>query len=108
MKVQELKQEIKDLAVKIKELKSLRKDTELRRNDPRCKWGSGYVEGLERARYEVRHKHIAYCLFRGTLLTDIEPSRREDNAPNMTYVRDILSTIEPREVVEHEETVCCG
>lgn len=107
MKFIELKKRIKELAKEIKEMKGLRKDTELRRNDTRCKYGSGYVIGLDKARYEVRHHHIAYCLLRGRTMEQIEPKTREDNAPNSNYYTKIMNSIEPREVA-NEEAVCCG
>ena len=96
MKFTELKQHIKGLAKEIKEKKGLRKGSEY-----------GYVDGLDRLRYEARHHHIAYCLLRGRTMEEIESKTREDNAPNMTYVNQIKMSIEPREVV-NEEAICCG
>ena len=47
-----IKEEQKSLALRIRELKSKRKDSPY-----------GYVDGLEWATYDYRHKHIAYCQF---------------------------------------------
>ena len=107
MKFIELKQHIKGLAKEIKELKALRKDTELRRNDPRGKYSSGFVIGLDKAKYEARHHHIAYCLLSGRSMEEIESTPREDNTPNAAYIDEIKMLIEPREVV-YEEAIRCG
>ena len=98
MKYIELKQQIKELAKDIKEKKGLRKESEY-----------GFVEGLLRLRYEARHIHIAYCLLAGRTMEEIEAKTREDNAPNMTYVNQIMANIEPREeAIVNEEAICCG
>ena len=107
MKFIELKQHIKELSKEIKELKGLRKDTELRRNDPRAKYGSGFVIGLDKARYEARHHHIAYCLLKGRTMEEIEPSTRIGNKPNASYIDEIKMKIEPMEEA-NEKAICCG
>jgi hypothetical protein len=48
----QIKEEQKSLAQAIRELKSKRKSSPY-----------GYVDGLEWATYDYRHKHIAYCQF---------------------------------------------
>ena len=47
-----IKEEQKSLALRIRELKGKRKSS-----------SDGYVDGLEWASYDYRHKHIAYCQF---------------------------------------------
>lgn len=99
MKFLELKEQIKELSKEIKDMKGQRKK-------PFCKFSSGYVPGLSEAQYEVRHQHIAYCLLRGRSYSEIEKPKRVDK-PNMSYVSDIMESIEPREVA-HEEAICCS
>ena len=96
MKFIELKHQIKTLVTEIKEKKQLRKTSKY-----------GYVDGLDRLRYEARHHHIAYCLLRGRSMEEIESTPREDNAPNAPYIDEIKMLIEPREIV-YEEAVCRG
>ena len=67
----------------------------------------GYVNGLDRLRYEVRHHHIAYCLLRGRSMEEIESSPNEGNAPNASYIDEIKMLIEPQEVA-YEKAVCSG
>lgn len=63
-----IKEEQKTLALKIKELKRKRKDSPY-----------GFVDGLEWATYDFRHKHIAYCqFFNKTPYDKIEKSCKED------------------------------
>lgn len=63
-----IKEEQKSLALRIKELKKKRKDSPY-----------GYVDGLEWATYDYRHKHIAYCqFFNKTPYDKIEKTCYED------------------------------
>ena len=48
----QIKEEQKQAAKEIRELKSKRKEV-----------SCGYVSGLDRKRFDYRHKHIAYCQF---------------------------------------------
>lgn len=48
----QIKEEQKQAAKEIRELKSKRKEA-----------SCGYVSGLDKARFNYRHKHIAYCMF---------------------------------------------
>lgn len=96
MKFIELKQQIKTLVTEIKEKKQLRKESKY-----------GFVSGLDKLRYDVRHHHIAYCLLRGRTMSEIEKSCRQDNSPNGAYVNQIKMSIEPREVAD-EKAVCCS
>lgn len=47
---------------------------------------------LFRMKYEFRHRHIAYCIYRGRELEQIERPA-EDNSPNMDYVQKIILEI---------------
>lgn len=97
MKFIELKQHIKELATEIKEKKALRKESKY-----------GFVAGLDRLRYEVRHHHIAYCLLRGRTMEEIEYKSRKDHSPNGRYIAQIMESIEPREVIANAEAICCS
>ena len=77
----ELKQKIKDLAVRIKQLKSTRKQCQI-----------GFVSGLENARIEFRLHHIAASLLRGRTFEQIEQPA-PDNCINMSYVKSIMDSI---------------
>lgn len=96
MKYLELKQHIKNLTKEIKEKKGLRKSSEY-----------GYVAGLGRLWYEVRHHHIAHCLLRGRTMEEIEAKTRADNRPNASYIDEIKMSIEPMEEA-NEKVICCG
>jgi hypothetical protein len=71
-----LKQELKDLASDIRQKKSQRKELK------------GFVPGLDHARYQARHIHVAYSLLKGNALEDIErnPTKDLDKA----YVQKIM------------------
>ena len=78
----ELKEALKEAAVEIKKMKAQRKGAMY-----------GRVPGLDSLRYEVRHHHLAYCLARGTDRYDIEAKCRDDNKPDMDYVRRIMKPV---------------
>lgn len=82
-----LKTELKELAVKIHDLKANTKDYQ------RQHFGDSGTLGYElyKAKYEFRHKHIAYCLMRGRTLEQIEKPH-EDNKPDMCYIEKLLIT----------------
>lgn len=72
-----IKEEQKSLALRIRELKGKRKSSPY-----------GYVDGLEWATYDYRHKHIAYCqFFNKTPYGMIEQSCHED--PNSHRIEDL-------------------
>lgn len=73
-----IKEEQKVIAKNIRKKKSQRKQ-----------FKDGYVPGLFRMRWDYRHRHIAYCLLRGTPYEKIEqPSKY--NKPNMVIVESIM------------------
>jgi len=88
--VKSIKAYLKKLSVLIKIAKQLRKLPENQNLSPydvdlvneantklACSWSE-----------EARHFHIAYCEFRGTPRSLIEP--KTDNPPNETYITNIL------------------
>jgi len=81
MKLNEVKSHLKALSSDIRNKKSERKNA-----------AHGYVPGLLSLRYEYRHYHIAYCLFRGKSYEQIEKPR-QDNQPNSHYYNLILDKI---------------
>lgn len=93
--IHDLKEYLKSLSSKITETK-----LELKKFQ---KENSGYDGGFfEKIRYlswEYRHKHIAYCLMRGTLYENIE-SPSEDNKPDMQFVQGVQN--------EYTTNVCSG
>lgn len=72
-----MKQELKQLASHISSLKLQRKPLR------------GFVPGLASTQYEYRHKHIAYCLLRGTPYELIESKVAEGNEPNWRYIDEL-------------------
>ena len=80
-----LKEENKELALKIKEGRS-----ELRTLKSKGEGGTlGFKKiywKLEDLGYDFRHRHIAYCLLRGRGYEQIERSCRDDNKPNFKLV----------------------
>ena len=76
------KQELKELAKKIRELKEQRKPMR------------GYVPGLYSAQESYRYKHIAYCMARGKEYEEIEQKVSLEN-----FIHEFLGMIEI--TVEH-------
>jgi hypothetical protein len=76
--ISQIKEEQKEMAKDIRKKKSQRKQHEY-----------GWVPGLFEMRRDYRHRHIAYCLLRGTPYERIEnPSKY--NKPNMDIVKSIM------------------
>jgi hypothetical protein len=50
--------------------------------------GGGYTVTLAKLVHDYRHKHIAYCLLRGTPYESIEKPR-EGNEPDMALIQEI-------------------
>ena len=76
--INQIKEQQKQLALDIRKKKSQRKHHE-----------NGYVPGLFRMRWDYRHKHIAYCLLRGTPYEKIEtPSKY--NKPSMVIIESYM------------------
>lgn len=71
-----IKEEQKDLAQKIKELKGKRKQMP-----------DGYVEGLWHYKDDYRHTHIAYCQFFNNTPYDRIEQPREDNKPRTSKIK---------------------
>ena len=90
MSFQDLKAEIRLLAMHIKQLKAEIKEFQ-RQN-------AGYhgmkIVGLEKATRFFRHKHIALSLLRGTPYERIE-NPREGNEPNWDLIERIKSACTP-------------
>ena len=82
--IAKMKQELKDLARQIRELKSHRKDRQADGTP-----GSGYVYGLAEASRAYRHKHVAYCLVRGRTLEQCDSGYKLD----MKLVEWILASM---------------
>lgn len=58
-------------------------------------------------KYEYRHRHIAYCLFRGRTMEQIERSNRQGNEPSDSYLEKLaVEYSQPLEEESNEETVC--
>ncbi len=77
--MRKLKEELKENAIECRILKAKVKD--------------GMREGIYTFQYklldlrdEIRHKHVAYCLSRGTEYSKIEPKVREGNEIRMSVV----------------------
>ena len=56
-------------------------------------------------RRDVRHKHIAYCMLRGTLYEAIEKPR-EDNKPDMQLVQTIIKEV--KDACTKEDVCACA
>jgi hypothetical protein len=98
-KIQELKIILKKLASEIKETKKKLKDYQRANN--------GY-EGpfsIFSLKYEFRHKHIAYCLLRGTDRSKIETLPKNPNKKfveaNEDYIKEVMN-----EYTEVSQDVC--
>jgi len=94
MKYFELKQELKQLAIEIRNLKNQRKS-----------FSCGYVPNLFNSQYIFRHKHIVYCLLRGRTMLEIENKVREGNSPNQYLIDKYMKEYTDAK----EEALCtCG
>lgn len=120
-----LKQELKDLAVKIRETKSNHKNNQRafskqERNygtrnsyfdgdinsttweSIRPDWSRLYKEQLnsleevEKLRYEYRYKHIVYCFARGRTLEEIEPKNKKGNKADSFKIKEMMKKYEVR------------
>lgn len=95
IKLNELKLELKGLAIKIRNLK---RDT---KKYQRENFGNHGTIGmmLHNIQWEYRHKHIAYCLLRGRTMEQIEKKTREGNEPDQSHIKLLLEKY-------NEETIC--
>ena len=83
-----VKQEQKELAKLIRELKSKRK------LDSRDGWSLWKLElEISRNKSNYRHQHIAYCLLRGRTMEEIEQPR-EDNTASRYVINNLLDEYE--------------
>lgn len=97
-KIKQLKQELKDLTLVIREGKAFYKDCQRGAKN----WNDYYAWNRDKKdSRDYRHMHIAYCLLRGRTMEQIENKVRENNSPNMTRVENIM-----REYREVEEIQC--
>lgn len=69
MKRLQIKSNLKQLALDIRKLKASRGPE-----------NNGFVFGLAHAQHIYRHRHIAYCLLRGTPYESIENPKEENKA----------------------------
>lgn len=82
-KLVQCKTELKALAEKIRSLKAQRKSLP-----------HGVVPGLFYNQEIYRHKHVAYCLTRGTPIEKIESKVREGNELSQTLLEKFLKELE--------------
>jgi hypothetical protein len=90
-----LKSQLKAQAVVIRETRKEMKN--FQRENRGCQ--GGLLRKLEVLRADYRHRHIAYCLMRGTPYERIEKPR-EGNEPDMALIREIQN--------EYTAHVCAG
>ena len=94
------KQKLKDISNNIRTVKKFLKETQrnvsyINSGDSRQRviWGSlkpwEFEKELRSLRFEYRHLHIAYCLFRGRKYEEIE--NKTSNPPDMGYVSKFVS-----------------
>lgn len=72
MKLKELKEELKLIAINIRKLKADKK--EYQRGNGGSSGSFSYM--ISRMKWEYRHKHIVYCLLRGRTMEQIEKKNR--------------------------------
>lgn len=90
----EVKTKQKELAKQIRTLKAQRP---LKNRGELSLWQ--IESALYNAKYEYRHRHIAYCMLRGTQRCAIERPK-SGYEPNERYIKSLLE--------EYEEAVCVG
>lgn len=91
--IKQLKNYLKDLAVKIRSEKAKRKEA-----------ANGYVPGLLSLRTQYRDNHIAYCVFRNTPIEKIEHNTDYIKS-NWYYISQIISSIIKEEKEKGVENV---
>ena len=100
-----MKQELKETALKIRTLKSTRKQCD-----------NGYVWGLASEQHRFRINHITYCLLRGTASEKIESKWKDPEDCTHKYVwkqaeekvkaiREQFEKIADKELIGYE-TIC--
>lgn len=99
MKIKALKQELKNISATIKKFRPIYKQ---RQRDGASLYDAE-IRPYYDALYEARHKHIAYCLLRGTPYEKVEPKVREGNEPNWPRINKIMEAYR-----EQPEAVCTG
>lgn len=107
-----LKQELKDLAAKIKEAKSQFREvvTKLSKKEPVDNVGPLWklTAAISADRFAYRHKHIVYCLLRGKTMEQIEKPSKDSNKsihnPRSTRAIEIL--MKEYQPDEKPEAVC--
>jgi hypothetical protein len=82
--IKELKQSLKQLSRKITEAKQELKKYQKENSG----YDGGFFATIHKLSWEFRHKHIAYCLMRGTAYELIEKPA-EDNKPDMALVQEV-------------------
>jgi len=91
--IKDLKQNLKSLSCKItdskKELKKYQKE--------HAGYDGGFFNEIRRLSWEFRHKHIAYCLLRGTPYEAIEQPA-EDNKPDMVFIKGVQDEYAAKDV----------
>lgn len=106
-KIKMLKLSLKELAESISKSKRSLKDCQ-RRTGQAGEWEGQpghskyfyYSSDVMSAKYEFRHKHIAYCLLRGRTIEQIEMPAK-DNQPDLSYIQEIQNEY-------REENVCAS
>jgi hypothetical protein len=89
----QMKQDLKDLAVKIRNGKSGRKPKNLNKSNEKD------YNKLVWNRTKFRYIHIAYCLMRGRTMEQIERPR-EDNIPREDQIKKYIELYSPEEMQE--------
>lgn len=87
MSTKELKIELKSLTNEIRKCKDDLKEYQ-RKN---CGSDGDRFYSLHRLQYDVRHKHITYCLLRGRKYEEIECNCVRAGDPNWSYIQEITN-----------------
>lgn len=92
MKIQELKNHNKDLAVLIKKDTAYEKDVHRGKANyvDYLSWRMAIGKQYQNISVNYRHHHIAYCLLRGTRYEQIENKVKPGNEPNWVLIETIL------------------
>jgi hypothetical protein len=87
MKIKELKQRLKELALSIRQTKHMYKDCQR----GKVKWADYYEFCKTQPGGDYRHMHIAYCLLRGKKYEQVENKVKEGNEPNWALIEVIMN-----------------
>lgn len=101
--IRELKNELRQY---YKDCRELPHKKVMKKYEKSGRWSYVIERDIKKIKYEFRHQHIAYCLFRGRQYKQIEPKVREHNEPNQDYIEQLLKEYPLVSEMDNETALC--